>query len=68
MLHIVGVEVEPYDIDIVWRDGITETSETPITPNTSTSPILSSSSSTSSSSAPSSPLNQEEIEGGVLSE
>lgn len=52
MLHIVGVEVEPYDIDIVWRDGITETIEQP----NHTSPI------------PSSPTIDQNTEGGVISE
>lgn len=55
MLHIVGVEVDMYDIEIVWRDGITETIEQPNTPN-HTSPI------------PSSPTIDQNTEGGVISE
>lgn len=60
MLQLVGVEVDIYDIEIVWRDGLSETIETPNQP-ISTIPSPSSHQSTDS-------VEAETIEGGVLNE
>jgi hypothetical protein len=60
MLHIVGVEREISDIEIVWRDGISETIETANQPT----PIIPSPSSPTEVE----PVEIETVEGGVLSE
>lgn len=60
MLHLQGVEREIYDIDIVWRDGLSETIETPNQPiPTIPSP---------SSHQEQEQVDTENIEGGVLNE
>lgn len=58
MMHIGGVECEVFDIDIVWRDGVSETIETTNQLNHTNQPIPS----------PSSQIDKVNAEGGVLSE
>lgn len=55
MLHVVGVEVDMYDIEIVWNEGVSETTNQP---NQLNQPIPS----------PSSQIDKVNAEGGVLSE